>query len=305
MFKKIISAATALLLATGLTACNSKVTQNAETTTAAPEATTAEYTVTTTLPVTTTALVTTTTEVATTLVTTTKKVTTTKATTTKRVVTTTEKAETTKAKESSTESDNGKYRSEETSELVALKYGVTAYRVVTSYYKLLADGSEEIADQKISGVYNRVGYSAAYAELLPAAKENREKYADMINEVLEIINGYRAEKGIAPLKINEKLMDISGARAEEIAWSGVHSHTRPNGKRWTSLIKDGGIETGRAGENIGWGFATAADVCQAWKDSESHYENLMDPNFTETGIGVAADPDSERKLCWAQHFLEP
>ena len=311
MLKKLISAAIALSFVFGLSACHNvgktdfTTTAAQESETSAPaesttheEETTVTTTAATTLPVTT---------ASTTAKPTTTKITTTKKPTTAKKPTTTKKIETTAATNApSTSVSVIDYdRKEDHSDTVELKYGVWVSKAVTTYYKLLEDGSEIVVNEKVSEVYNRLGYYAAYADLLPAVKENREKYSEMIDKVLEIINGYRAEKGIAPLKINEKLMEISGARAEEIAWSGLHSHTRPGPKNWSSILKDGGITSGQAGENIGWGYDTAEAVCEAWKNSTTHYENLMNPEFTETGIGVAADPDSAAKLCWAQHFLKP
>ncbi len=71
----------------------------------------------------------------------------------------------------------------------------------------------------------------------------------------------------------------------------------------STILKDAGFDEGYAGENIGWGYETAADVCDAWKNSETHLKNILDPDFKKIGIGVAADPDPDGKLCWTQIFL--
>lgn len=332
MLKKFISAAMVLSLSLGLCACRqiddetldstissthgvttTQASEIAETTESvtSEEITTTDAVVTTSETTTqTTAPAPTATEASTTAkpVTTTKKPTTTaKPTTTKPSTTAASTAALTTTKPSTTSAYTYiEYdRKEEKNENVELKYGVFVSRVITTYYEKLEDGSEVVIETRVSEVFTRMGYSAAYADLLPAVKENMEKYSDMISRVLEIVNGYRAEKGIAPLKINENLMNSAGARAEEIAWSGVHSHTRPTFQKWNSVIKEAGITTGNAGENIGWGYASAEDVCLAWKNSPTHYENIMNPDFTETGIGIAADPDVNGKLCWAQHFWKP
>lgn len=184
-----------------------------------------------------------------------------------------------------------------------LKYGVIRRRNIKYYIETLTDGSMQIVKEDISEYYNRLYYRANLEDLLPAAKENMDIYSDMIDTVLSTVNGYRAVKGIAPLELSRELTEIACARAEEIAWSGEHSHTRPNGKRFSSILKEAGITNGVAGENIGWGYETAVSVCKAWKDSESHYENIMNPDFVKIGIGVAADPDPDGKLCWTQIFL--
>ncbi len=197
----------------------------------------------------------------------------------------------------------GRVYKTEVVERYALKYGVLEHRYKTVYYQII-DGKEvEVGSEYTGSHVNRRNYSATYEELLPAAKENRETYREFIEENLRIVNAYRAEKGIAPLRLNEKMTLMACARAEEIAWSGEHSHTRPDGSRCFSIFREAGFETGTAGENLGYVFDSPKDVCQAWKDSKTHYENLMNPEFTEIGIGVAADPDESGKLCWANHFL--
>lgn len=197
----------------------------------------------------------------------------------------------------------GRVYKTEVIEKYALKYGVLEHRYKTVYYQII-DGKEvEVGGEYTGSHINRRNYSATYEELLPAAKENRETYREFIEENLRTVNAYRAEKGIAPLKLNEKMTLMACARAEEVAWSGEHSHTRPNGSRCFTIFKEAGFETGKAGENLGYVFDNPEEVCQAWKDSKTHYENLMNPEFTEIGIGVAADPDESGKLCWVNHFL--
>lgn len=188
-------------------------------------------------------------------------------------------------------------------EKIPLRYGVTENRYKTVYYQLINGKRVEVGYEYTGGHINRRNFSATYEELLPAARQNREIYRDYINDNLRIINGYRAEKGIAPLRLNEKLTLMACARAEEIAWSGEHSHRRPDGSSCFTIFKDAGYEEGTAGENLGYVYDNPEDVCEAWKNSKTHYENLMNPDFVEVGIGVAADPDERGKLCWANHFL--
>ncbi len=188
-------------------------------------------------------------------------------------------------------------------EKVPLKYGVVEHRYKTVYFQMINGERVDVGYEYTGGHINRRNFSAEYSDLLPAARQNRETYREYINENLRIINSYRAEKGIAPLRLNEKLTIMACARAEEIAWSGKHSHRRPDGSSCFTIFKDAGFEEGTAGENLGYVYDSPKKVCQAWKDSKTHYENLMNPDFTEIGIGVAADPDERGKLCWANHFL--
>ncbi len=302
MKKRIVSVLLAIAAVFSITSCGSKETPEpsttAETATTAPSTTFA--TTSTTEPETTTltTVLQTVTELITTA-TTTKKPTT---TTTTKKVTTTAKKTTTLPKYDESKPD-GYYKVTQDISRDNLKYGVARRRNVINYIETLPNGKEVIVKQDISEYYNRTFYFATYDDLLPAAKENMDEYSGLINLELIIINGYRAKKGIAPLKLNKHLTEIACARAEEIAWSGKHSHTRPNGLRFASILREAGIRSGTVGENIGWGYATVNEVCKEWKNSPSHYENIMNPNFTEIGIGIAADPDPDRKLCWTQIFM--
>lgn len=151
-------------------------------------------------------------------------------------------------------------------------------------------------------IVDRTWYTGTYNELLPAARVNRNKYSGYISEVLRLTNQMRAEKGLKPLTLSDKLCEQACVRAEEVAWSGKHSHRRPDGTFFSELFKINGYTTGVTGENLGWGYGTASAVCEAWKASETHYANIMDARFVRIGIGVAANPDPAGKLIWVQHF---
>jgi uncharacterized protein YkwD/predicted small lipoprotein YifL len=238
--------------------------------------------------------------------TTTTRASTTKASTTAKPSTT--KASTT-AKPSTTSGGFGGYTGRVVTENKTytsdLKYGVDLHRHVTIYYGFNSQGKKYVLKEEETGrTYDRSTYSATYSQLLPAAQKNRQTYAAYINEVLRLTNQMRAEKGLRPLQLSEKLCTQANVRAEEVAWSGKHSHYRPNLKSYTSIFKENGITTGLAGENLGWYYSSAADVCAAWKASQTHYENIMNPDFKYIGIGVAAEADPTKNLCWVQHFTD-
>lgn len=298
MKKRIIAASLAVIMAASFYACDSKKDKTAT----ESDAETVSSTVTEAAPTTTTTTAPVTTTVPTTKPTTTKKI----VTTTKKIVTTVKEViTTTEPTTVFTLIRNPKRRIERISDDTELKYGVYHIKNIAIHYEELEDGTEVVVKEEVTADYiDRTLYMATYDDLLPAAKENRETYRKQINEVLKIVNGYRAEGGLDPLKLNEDLTIIANVRAEELAWSGNHSHTRPNMLDCFSLMRNHGFERGTAGENIGWGFQTAKEVCEAWKASETHYENIMNPKFTEIGIGVAKDPLEGAHLCWSQYFYE-
>lgn len=214
--------------------------------------------------------------------------------TTRRIVTTVIKTTLTTLKDTGrTETKTSKYSEN-------LNYGVTASVTEYKYYKIMEDGTSVYDRTTKSYVYDRSGYSATIEELKPEAYRNMDTYSSERAEILRIVNGYRDEVDLSDLTVNSTLTRAASVRAVEIAWSDKHNHTRPDGTRWSTLFKDFGITTGKAGENIGWGYETPKEVCKGWRDSYSHYENIVNGDFTQTGVGVAAGPDG--KLYWVQLF---
>ena len=54
--------------------------------------------------------------------------------------------------------------------------------------------------------------------------------ATMKQDIIDRTNALRKENGVAVLRVNDKLMQAAQVRADEMAASGVYSHTRPDGR---------------------------------------------------------------------------
>ncbi len=114
--------------------------------------------------------------------------------------------------------------------------------------------------------------------------------------LLNMTNEYRAEVGLPPLTINGNLNRIATLRAIEMARNGCawtsapdattcFSHTRPNGSDWSTAF-DSYTAVRIIGENLGYGYSSAAGVMQGWKNSPDHYANIINEGFTQIGFGV-------------------
>lgn len=64
-------------------------------------------------------------------------------------------------------------------------------------------------------------------------------------DIIDRTNALRRENGAAALRVNDKLMQAAQVRADEMASSSVYSHTRPDGRRNTSVT-----DCPYVGENI-------------------------------------------------------
>ena len=107
----------------------------------------------------------------------------------------------------------------------------------------------------------------------PVSVSNRE---DLATQVLNLLNGERASRGLSALRMDPELTRAACVRAGEIARS--FSHTRPDGSAWSTV-------SGAAyGENIARGQNSAEKVIAAWMTSTSHRENMLRASYGSVGI---------------------
>jgi uncharacterized protein YkwD len=80
-------------------------------------------------------------------------------------------------------------------------------------------------------------------------------------------------------------------------------HTNPSGEAPWDRMEQAGYSYSNAGENIAGGNSTAAATMQQWMDSDGHCANIMNPNFTEIGVGYY--PGGQWGHLWTQNFGRP
>ncbi len=116
---------------------------------------------------------------------------------------------------------------------------------------------------------------------------------DMAFDTLDLINAERVSLGRGRLIMDKTLMNTAIQRASEL--SVVFSHQRPDGRN----CFDGFAYAGSCAENIAYGFGTAADVYNAWKNSSGHHKSYIDGTYTRTGLGCVYINGT---YYWAQVF---
>ncbi len=107
------------------------------------------------------------------------------------------------------------------------------------------------------------------------------------NEVLQLVNAVRAEYGLAPLSYNAQLAAAAQGHANFIASEGIYSHYGVNGSTWQDRAQAAGYP-GWAGENlVGGTRLTPQQGVTWWRNSAVHFSNMLNPRWTEAGVGVA------------------
>ena len=119
-------------------------------------------------------------------------------------------------------------------------------------------------------------------------------------EMVEEINRQRAQAGLAPLRLDERVCDYAQVRAQEVAKS--FSHTRPNGENYWDELGRMGIAYYPGGENIAAGNSTVQATMEQWMNSPGHRANILKKGIGGAGIGYVQQEGSYRHY-WVQIFV--
>ncbi|MBO5033886.1 MAG: hypothetical protein J6D08_18770 [Lachnospiraceae bacterium] len=102
-------------------------------------------------------------------------------------------------------------------------------------------------------------------------------------QVVALVNAERAKAGLNALTLDTEIASAALVRAKETEIS--FSHTRPDGRHFSTALSDIGINFRGAGENIAWGQRSPEQVMNGWMNSEGHRANILNPNYTKIGVG--------------------
>ncbi|CAD5989320.1 hypothetical protein PCC9214_05539 [Planktothrix tepida] len=130
--------------------------------------------------------------------------------------------------------------------------------------------------------------------------------SDFTQQVLELTNNFRSQNGLQPLTLNTQLNSAAQEHSEDMALEDFFSHTGLDGSTPSTRAQEQGYPSSFVGENIGAGYQTPEEVVQGWIDSPGHRANLLNPDYTEIGIGyfyLANDTGVENwNYYWTQVF---
>ncbi len=142
-----------------------------------------------------------------------------------------------------------------------------------------------------------------------------------------LVNAERVKYGFKPLKRNNKLAEIARAHSLDMCVRDYFNHIDPDGLSPTDRSKKAGFKTTikrknytreGVGENI---FASQAymesdgvktpemekmevvaqKAITGWMNSPGHRKNILDPDYTQEGTGVAVSKD--KKVNITQNFF--
>lgn len=117
-------------------------------------------------------------------------------------------------------------------------------------------------------------------------------------KVIELTNAERKKNGLPALKADSSLSKVAQTKTNDMETKHYFSHTSPTYGSPFDMMRDFGITYRTAGENIAMGQPTPQQVVTAWMNSEGHRRNILDPNYTNIGVGYNSTGNY-----WSQMFI--
>lgn len=147
--------------------------------------------------------------------------------------------------------------------------------------------------------HHRIGHSLfiagafliliVFTILFPIASGNTRAFG--ISDIVTGSNQAREQLNKKPLYSNAALSTAAQMKAEDMAKQKYFAHTAPDGTVAWDYYKKVGYSYAVAGENLAITNESSEKVIQGWLDSPTHRDNLLNPDYNDMGIGMAAFGD--------------
>lgn len=122
-----------------------------------------------------------------------------------------------------------------------------------------------------------------------------EKPLDVM-QIHRLINEYRIENGLKPLRFNESMCPFTKVRLNQIHTNWSHTGWLSVKNYYTYVY---------FGENLSKGYSYAEAIVSAWIASPGHLANIVKPVYTDTCIAFDEPrgvPNVENSVYVVQHF---
>lgn len=173
---------------------------------------------------------------------------------------------------------------------------------------------ERFCDVLRSGDYAEIGVSRSgdewqivLASPLLSDEFMDRQWMDLGQEVVSEVNRARREArscgdqefdATHPLTWDGRLARAALEHSRYMAEHAVLTHTGPDGQSLKARVDMVEFEWRTLGENVAVGQSTPEQVVAAWLNSPSHCANIMNPEFTDTGVAFETRPYSS--IYWTQ-----
>ncbi len=123
-------------------------------------------------------------------------------------------------------------------------------------------------------------------------------------EILRLVNQERLANGLDPLTLSQTLENLATEYACELIHYDYFGHVNGvTGSTLTERAKSFGYDYWIIGENLAAGQRSPVQAVSDWLNSPCHRENILNPAFTELGVGIRIGGDYG--FYWVQEFGRP
>ena len=103
-----------------------------------------------------------------------------------------------------------------------------------------------------------------------------------------LVNDFRDQAKFPAYHTWAPLISAAQTKCNDMVARNYWSHTTPDGQTFdvndNKYVQGEGVT--RVGENIAEGYDNAPDVFNAWVKSKEHLANIIDPDFTDSGLAI-------------------
>ena len=131
-------------------------------------------------------------------------------------------------------------------------------------------------------------------------------FEDAESEIFDLVNKERRRKNLDELEWNDDLVKLARDYSDKMARGRFFDHHDPNGATVVERAKDARIKKwSKIGENLffcdeNYNFSFFA--VKNWMKSPTHKENILDVDWTDSGIGIAESRSGQIYI--TQVFIE-
>jgi uncharacterized protein YkwD len=134
-----------------------------------------------------------------------------------------------------------------------------------------------------------------------------ERVNDLINQARAAGRrcGRRLFRPAPPLRPSAQLQEAALAHSHDMAAHSYLDHVGRDGSTPGERVARTGYLWRAVGENIAAGPTSARAAVEGWLASPEHCANIMDPDFSETAVAYAVDPQSRKGVYWTEDLAAP
>ncbi len=148
----------------------------------------------------------------------------------------------------------------------------------------------------------REGGNTPASEIPSRRSVGFDRICDMEQLMYELVNRDRDDPAntpetsgrAAPLRWNDRLAAVARAHSLDMLNQGYFAHEDPQGRSVATRVEAAGLEWQAVGENIAiYGSVARAEAAfmNEPRFSKNHRANILNPDFSEVGIGIVPGPD--------------